>query len=478
MFSLDGDGLAKLLGVIGKLPCMPRLDERRLPRAELFDGIDGLPAPLLVTPKKRPAKRLGLYSGEKYRGHDHMLCMRDGKRDAKRMRSLAEPSDAQKRVLESWYNRDKLRCGDKVGVDDGDDDRHAGRTADQYDFSVCILNAFRGLGRSSKVDRDGVSGSHRQMEVTCTIAACAMESQRSWIADQIASIASRARPFFFQRYYDGTSNRMACGALQGKLEKAARYSVWDQSAEQWKLVGFDEYTSKGKCARHGILNLMAMGGTLHWTDSAGMSHDVRFLLPPTVLEDGCAGTIYSAVDFALPELSPDGLQALADKVPYCFLNEQPDGCAANIRKIILSLQRLARNAISFSEATCAAHQTWRIAANRYAGVIGDLYAVHVTCGHVQHSNRLAAELERHIRDPLLGQEWVLAPPDPSWRVHNEGVLLRTYLKRERFVEAANDFDDDDGVCLLSSPSAQNLLNHCNAPWWKSRFGHWCNGCCS
>ena len=147
MFS--SDRLAQMLGVMAELPCMPRPGvprpgERRLDRAKLLEGIDGLPTPLLVTPKKRAAKTAGLFSGQKYRGHDHMVHMRD----AKRMRSSAEPLIQPQLVLHSWLNRDKLRCGDKVGVDDGDDDRHAARKADQYDFGVCILNAFRSLGRS------------------------------------------------------------------------------------------------------------------------------------------------------------------------------------------------------------------------------------------------------------------------------------------------------------------------------------------
>ena len=43
------------------------------------------------------------------------------------------------------------------------------------------------------------------------------------------------------------------------------------------------------------------------------------------------------------------------------------------------------------------------------------------------------------------------------------ILLRTFLKQDRFVAAEHSFDDSDEAALQASPLALKLLDHINGP---------------
>ena len=66
---------------------------------------------------------------------------------------------------------------------------------------------------------------------------------------------------------------------------------------------------------------------------------------------------------------------------------------------------------------------------------------------------------------------------PEWRAENEIIVLRTLLRREAYVRADCQPNDDLPALLESNDLARECLQHFNYRMSGGRFRHYCAGCC-
>ena len=402
-------------------------------------------------------------------------------RDVKAIKAERAKRDAlQKSVVaehKAWNGR-VARHGDRLHVDAEVNEESTCVRLNQLTPEGVLRHAWTNLGKSSsqKVGVDGVG--NKAMAMMSSVSSAFTLSQTKWLSNVVAEVVESGACPFLQRHYDSTSNRMCMGQLQDELMPHARYAVRRNPSDPWRIVGWKEYSSiyKGK-PRFGIFELLAQATSLHWSDGEGLWNGARVLHRPQVLQRSNASTIYRAVDMGTHSFSPAGLREICSRVHHMWINEQPDGCAANKRKLAKSADERPRNCFELSEQTCMPHQLWRVVYSRFGKLVGDLYALHVTCSNIHHQNSLQKELQALIDEEFL---FMFGAPQPQWRETNKRILARTLFRRRVYVGGGCDegFALEQMDEVLECELAKDILDFFNAAWDVDTMTHYCNGCCS
>ena len=126
------------------------------------------------------------------------------------------------------------------------------------------------MGAKSSVERQGVSGTHRGLDITSSPASAAAATQMKWISAQVELVWQHGYAPLLQRHWDATSNRMAFGSLQGLLASHASSSIRDADGH-FTFVDYEQFAHQFKVARYGVLDMLAQGGPLYLSRGPAIS---------------------------------------------------------------------------------------------------------------------------------------------------------------------------------------------------------------
>ena len=103
----------------------------------------------------------------------------------------------------------------------------------------------------------------------------------------------------------------------------------------WKAVSYEEYRKlyPRRCLHSGVLEVFAQTFEVTWHHDDEERRKQEFHLPPCILQNSKASTIFRATESALPALSLGGVISRAStKGSWIFYHEVPDSLKANKRK--------------------------------------------------------------------------------------------------------------------------------------------------
>lgn len=219
----------------------------------------------------------------------------------------------------------------------------------------------------------------------------------------------------------------------------------------------------------------------YWTSHHEMlTRDI--LVPPRIIQNTGASTVYAAFNKGVPQLSVDSITELCADLKYILIAECPDNASSNKRKMYATAARLPANALMIIGG-CVVHHAQR-AVNAIGGkVIGDLYSAKF----LTHLNSHYAHLFRTLRK-LVDEELLVIPRRNvreedvrQWEVHTAGVMSHTTLRKQlhtrgRLTGLGVGFSAGGDAHPLEGAVAK-LLAFCNGDIRVQRCIHIEVGCC-
>ena len=218
--------------------------------------------------------------------------------------------------------------------------------------------------------------------------------------------------------------------------------------------------------RFGIVDLLAAGASMVYIDQEGHLTGVRAFSRPVVLQACNASCLYSAIEKVVPHFGVRGVTELCRDLKFVFCLEVPDAASSNIRKQEKVKAELPANA-GFIASKCTGHQARRTIQGKEKHVVGDVYAVCITCANIRHQNRIQSALWQLLENTQI----IPGDPPPAYREHNKSVLLHTLFRRGAFVKGEADvekFGQDAEIALEGSPEALKVLDAFNGDWTKQQ----------
>ena len=387
-------------------------------------------------------------------------------RSKKEQATRSESAAIGTRALQGAWNHERLHNGRHVGDRDGSQPL-------QYTMHGVLQMAWRQVGQK-KVVRDGLDGSHHELEALCAVSAAAAKAQTEIVQQTIEQILDSPKPsLVIKRFYDATPVRVGFGALQAVVAPHARYPWWDEAENKWKSLSLSKLRENLGCPsgifRKGVLELFAQGASFHWVDSLGHYHSRRVFCPPTFLERGNAPCIAGALHNGVPQVSLDGLRSLCAKCEYVLINELPDACKPNLRCrawYAHSTAGIPGGTVLHPMLTCSCHQAQRIVDSTERMSVGDIYAIRFTCS--QHT--IQAKLQVALKKWLRSLVYLRGKTTPETLARNRLIMQRTMRRRGCGITGSLELDD------LGS-DAELFLKVWNGSWLGTLPVHHCSGCC-
>lgn len=257
--------------------------------------------------------------------------------------------------------------------------------------------------------------------------------------------------------------RVGFGRLQDDLARIARFPVVEDD-NTWTLLSYSEFVRrfpKTAIRRKGCLDFMACGMDCHYVEkqSPHTLGGFKAFGRPMVLQHGNASCIFVACEQSVPAMSIEAILGVARHVPMAILGDVPDAHSANERARAATYEQLPDNVFA-TDASCAAHQCHRIVQSVEREMVGNVYAVHVTCSHYANSGRIAASF-RALLDEL---DYFVGEPPPAFEHRNRSVMSLTLLRRRCLVAC----DETDTSVLergaLEEGAVEKFLRVWNGDW--------------
>ena len=108
---------------------------------------------------------------------------------------------------------------------------------------------------------------------------------------------------------------------------------------------------------------------------------------------------------------------------FFFLVGAPDASSANERKKAKTAAIVPSNR-GHVQGKCVPHQGTRIVQGREKKVIGNVYAILLTCSHITHQNRI----QLAIIESISKFAYIVGVPDPAFVDRNSTVVEYTVLR--------------------------------------------------
>ena len=371
-----------------------------------------------------------------------------------RMRKAAELRHAAKQrspkfdaLANSWDYVHILREGNKVKRGSKELQRWHPQ---QYTVEGVLRVGFNTVGKG-KVVRGGLDGTQHQLAMLSSTASIACTLQDRKVSKEVG-LEHDHLGFVLCRYYDGTPIDVVFANLQSKLIPFARYL--HQVGDEMKLLTWEQYSKLGKATpRRGTVELFAQIHECRYTDSLGATHQRKLLIPPMLLQNGKASSIFSGVEQAIAALSTGALAAWKGK-RFVLLHENPDNLAANVRKLHYTASILPFFILMILGG-CICHRLSRLADVLFETevLVGDIYSLAFVCQIPTYFNRLQRYLWRIVCDELVIIDGTLFPPDP---VMKEKTLLILKFTSARGLEFVRGQIDGTGLSFKEAPGLQRL----------------------
>ena len=175
------------------------------------------------------------------------------------------------------------------------------------------------------------------MNALLTTSLLTLNAQEHLFTLWLTKALSEAAPgLVINRYHDATPLLLRYGRLVEQLYESARYLV--QVDGKWKAVPYHDMMAIKGCARSvpgsGVLEVLAQAAEVTYSTSgaaSASSADLTLLLPPCILENTKASTLYRAYEQASADLSLEGLKKISEAVRVFVLGEVPDSAPSNVR---------------------------------------------------------------------------------------------------------------------------------------------------
>ena len=280
------------------------------PPSSLLNALRALPG------NNRVQKSLNLFTGPEYRSRRHMVYLAQ----CKKLKRLGQIDGAADRAKDEAWNAGVLRFGDQIR-----EPQSSKAHPNQFRPEAVLGHVWQSINRDTHL-REGADGCSRSLSMLASVAGAAWNSQLSFVSDSFAAIRRAGHCPFIQRNYDASSNRIGFGRLQPLIAPHARYAIRPDKDGPWHVVGYEDFRKHfGAQPRRGILELFAQRSAVSWMTDSNVFEGIKIFHRPQFLERTNASTTYRAVEYSVPELSPEGLDEVCADVHHCFVNESPDG---------------------------------------------------------------------------------------------------------------------------------------------------------
>lgn len=298
-------------------------------------------------------------------------------KEEKKNKEKGRRKDWEGSALQSCWNSQRLREGDRVGSDDETTRAGGNAPADhatKYTVGGILRISWMQLG-AIKTMREGMDGSHKEVEILATTAAVVGYEQQAWLATIYDKLKTSGVSPCIYKAYDATPRRMRFGKLQQEMAPNARYAWWNKDTKKWEIMRLCDYMARSGRAqamlRSGILDLMAATTECNWVNKDGTLDGFVEFDMPRILEDASASCIYAATESG--RFSYDGCLQLAEATLFLAVSETPDACSGNRRKIEAGAQKLrCRSNIIHIKGKCSCHQLFRTVCGLEKRVVGDV----------------------------------------------------------------------------------------------------------
>jgi hypothetical protein len=247
-------------------------------------------------------------------------------------------------------------------------------------------------------------------------------------------------------------------------------------------LGKFEAMSSRSAPRFGVCEVFAQSATISFVRNEEW-HNHIVHVPPRILENQKASTIYRACNLGIPQLSIDGVTKLADMVRFLLIDECPDHAASNKKNMFFALSKYPAN-VFFIPGGCGVHSCHRIIVNiGERKLLGDAYAAKFVMHLSSHYNRMYRQLHELVRSELLvlPRNSVTDADVQAWAAHAEAVLEHTLFRTAH--QTRGRLDDVDNSLFESTDEAKlrrkanKVRSFCNGDWRRQRLIHVCDGCC-
>ena len=156
--------------------------------------------------------------------------------------------------------------------------------------------------------REGVAGSNRGLSALISTSEAASQTQDIWVDGEVRQLKECKYCPVLTLMYDATPARMGLGLLDSKHIQWARFPVLKPDGK-WKLVSYQNYVSQfpRRRIRFGVLDMLASGCRVHYTDDQERQGGFKILLRAQVMESKDASCLHKCKSITLTFHTPANL---------------------------------------------------------------------------------------------------------------------------------------------------------------------------
>lgn len=228
--------------------------------------------------------------------------------------------------------------------------------------------------------------------------------------------------------YDATPVLVDFGRLAPLVLDCARYLVKNEDRPGWRAVSLEAFKElRGNLLpKFGVVETMGLTTDLFWM-AGELARAECIVSPALVLKRANASTINAGVHGRRDSITIERLHELAKSGPF-ILQECPDSCKANLRKMAYTSTVLPKQCLYAGSRTCAAHlcQLIIVHSSQEKTVIGDTHACEVIGQQPRLFAKIIAGLHKWLNDNLIIHN--CAPPE--WLHEVRDFVLSHTLRRE------------------------------------------------
>lgn len=412
-------------------------------------------------------------------------------------------------LAKAWNKKMGLRTGDNVCSEGstsfaGARTRHKKRLSaaastshpNQWTLQGLLSTAYRNVGgmpharAGSSVGEIGETFSGRNLLALTTVASISCIAQRREVDKLIEDVRTNSiRSLVITSHYDSTPMAMLFGALQEIVMPHARYFHLNEVTKKWEMKTLEQYTAihKRGAPNMGVVEVLAQRMQIHYHHTGShTTHSRDIIVPPRLLQNQNASTLFNAINTGVPQLSCASLLELSSSVRFMLFTETPDNAACCKRKMIATANRMPQN-IFFVAGGCVGHHCYRVIGSLNelgdATTLGDIYTAKFMVHLASHYNSLWHDLKRLVDELEIVKRCDVSDADfQSWSEHREGILQHTLLRqnqltRGRLCGEGDALADGRGQRMLDD-KVDRIKTFINGDLRRRRFMHVENGCCT
>ncbi|CAK0877216.1 unnamed protein product [Prorocentrum cordatum] len=298
------------------------------------------------------------------------------------------------------------------------------------------------------------------------------------------------------RYHDGTPMLVKFGAHQSSLIRSARYLKYVEATPDkqgyWTTQSYEQYKAEhprsspsmgvtqvfGQSAVVNSIQFRADAQAEGWEEASSTSEPQKFIVPPMLLADGRATTVYDAVEMAYSSsFDIAGIKAMSEYAEVLIVDDVPDNCNVNKRVKAATADAFKDNPTILYDlfSGCVGHKLHGICTKtvKEDKLVGHVHAVE-TVKRVQGRREM---LLRALRE-LVDEELLVHPgaPPAEFVEHSRNIVNMTLRRDVDFVRSRREDHEGKRGCTVLE-NIPGFLAIANGDPRCPRCSRWCQGCC-